>query len=196
MAYAPSSAARNPAPVTDGRRIDLIVVHCSATPNGRWVSTLDIDSWHGQPVFKDGVKIREHKFQRRGEWLARQNPQLKHIGYHFAVYVNGAIATGRHLAEIGAHVAGHNRRSVGICLIGTDKFFRAQWSALAALVERLKKEFPGARVVGHRDLSPDADGDGTVEPHEWLKTCPGFDVAAWLRADMVPPAGGVLEEPA
>jgi N-acetyl-anhydromuramyl-L-alanine amidase AmpD len=182
MAYAPSYAARAPAPVTDGRKVDLIVVHCSATPNGRWVSTLDIDHWHA-----------ERGFKRQGEWRARQNAQLGSIGYHFVIYTNGAIATGRHLAEVGAHVAGHNRNSIGICTVGTDKFSLAQWSALAALVAQLQKEFPGARVTGHRNLSPDADGDGTVEPREWTKTCPGFDVEAWVRAGMVPPAAHVLE---
>jgi N-acetyl-anhydromuramyl-L-alanine amidase AmpD len=47
-------------------------------------------------------------------------------------------------------------------------------------------------ICGHRDLSPDRNGNGLVEPIEWLKTCPGFDVAAWLAADMVPPAGHIL----
>lgn len=182
MAYASSPALRAPAPAAGGRDVSLIVVHCSATPNGRWVSTLDIDQWHAARGFK-----------RQGEWRARQNAQLGSIGYHFVIYTNGAIATGRHLVEIGAHVAGNNRGSIGICVVGTDKFSRAQWSALAALVERLRKEFRGARVTGHRDLSPDKDNDGLVEPWEWLKTCPGFDVAAWLRADMVPPAAHVLE---
>lgn len=167
------------------REINLIVVHCSGTPNGRWVSTLDIDQWHAARGFK-----------RQGEWRARQNSQLGAIGYHFVIYTNGAIATGRHLAEVGAHVAGNNRNSIGICAAGTDKYTVAQWSSLAALVERLHKEFPDARVTGHRDLSPDKDNDGLVEPWEWLKTCPGFDVAAWRRADMVPPKGGVLEAPA
>jgi N-acetyl-anhydromuramyl-L-alanine amidase AmpD len=153
------------------REINLIVVHCSATPNGRWVSTLDIDQWHAARGFK-----------RLGEWRARQNSQLGAIGYHFVLYTNGAIATGRHLDEIGAHV------------VGTDKYTAALWSSLAALVDRLRKDFPNARVTGHRDLSPDRDNDGLVEPWEWLKTCPGFDVAAWLRADMVPPKGGVLED--
>lgn len=167
------------------REINLIVVHCSATPNGRWVSTLDIDQWHAARGFK-----------RQGEWRARQNSQLGAIGYHFAIYTNGAIATGRHLGEIGAHVAGNNRNSIGICVIGTDKFTRAQWSSLAALVDRLRQEFPDARVTGHRDLSPDLDGDGTIEPQEWIKTCPGFNAAAWLRADMLPRPGHILEEPA
>lgn len=183
MAHASSSALRAPAPAAGGRNIDLIVIHCSATPNGRWVTTLDIDQWHAA-----------RGFARRGEWRARQNPQLGAIGYHFVVYTTGAIATGRHLAEIGAHVAGNNRRSIGICVAGTDSFTRAQWSSLAALVDRLRREFPHARVLGHRDLSPDQDNDGLVEPWEWLKTCPGFDVAAWLRSDMVPPKDRLLED--
>jgi hypothetical protein len=176
------------------REIDLIVIHCSATPNGREVSASDIDRWHGQPVFKDGVKVREHKFLRRGEWLARQNSQLRHIGYHFVIYLDGAIATGRHVDEVGAHVAGHNLSSLGICVVGTDKFSCAQWGSLAALIDRLCREVIGARVTGHRDLSPDKNNDGLVEPGEWLKTCPGFDVSTWLRADMVPPDGHVLED--
>jgi len=167
------------------REISLIVIHCSATPNGRWVSTLDIDQWHAARGFK-----------RQGVWRARQNAQLGSIGYHFVVYTNGAIATGRHLAEVGAHVYGNNRNSIGICVAGTDQFTRAQWSSLAALVDRLRKEFPDARVTGHRDLSPDKDNDGLVEPWEWLKTCPGFSVAAWLRTDMLPRPGHILEEPA
>lgn len=167
------------------RLVDLIVVHCSATPDGQWASTLDIDGWHAESGF------------RRGEaWRARLNPQLGHIGYHFVIYVNGGIATGRHLGEAGAHVRGHNLGSIGICLIGTGRYTRAQWSALSALIVQLRHAYPDARVCGHRDLSPDIDGDGTVEPSEWLKTCPGFDVAAWLRAGMLAPAHSVLGEAA
>lgn len=164
------------------RLVDLIVIHCSATPDGEWVTALDIDKWHA-----------ERGFRRDGAWRVRLNPQLGHIGYHFIVYTNGAIATGRHLAEAGAHVRGHNLDSIGICLIGTERYSRAQWSALSALVVQLRHEFPAARVCGHRDLSPDIDGDGVVEPAEWLKTCPGFDVAAWLAAGMLPPAGSIIE---
>lgn len=179
----PIAPAAAPQQADEARRIDLIVIHCSATPNGRWFSTLDIDQWHA-----------ERDFKRRGEWRARQNAQLGSIGYHFVVYINGAIATGRHLGEVGAHVVGNNRTSIGICVIGTDKFTRAQWSSLAALVDRLRQEFPDARVTGHRDLSPDKNNDGLVEPWEWLKTCPGFEVAAWRASNMLPPAGHVLEE--
>lgn len=170
MSFAPSSAVRAPAPAALGRAIDLIVLHCSATPNGRHFSTADIDRWH-----------LERGFLRRPEWIARQNAQLRGIGYHFVVYANGAIATGRHLAEVGAHAAGHNAHSVGVCLVGTDRFGLAQWAAAAALVARLTEEFPQAHVLGHRDL-PNVK-----------KLCPGFEVAAWRAAGMVPPAGHVLE---
>jgi len=50
------------------------------------------------------------------------------------------------------------------------------------------------RICGHRDLSPDADGDGTVEPREWTKTCPGFDVSTWFGAGMTPDPAHVWSE--
>ena len=51
----------------------------------------------------------------------------------------------------------------------------------------LRAKHPDARVVGHRDLSPDQNANGIVESFEWLKTCPGFDVAAWLESGMTAP---------
>lgn len=153
------------------RAVDLIVLHCSATPNGRHFSAADIDQWH-----------LERGFRRQPAWLARQNPSLRAIGYHFVIYVNGAIASGRHLEEAGAHARGHNADSVGVCLVGTDRFTAAQWQAAAALVDRLLQTFPEAQVLGHRDLP------------SVRKLCPGFDVAAWLAADMLAPAAHLLED--
>ncbi len=49
------------------------------------------------------------------------------------------------------------------------------------IVRNLKKQFPNARVVGHRDFSPDLDGDGVIEPHEFLKLCPCFDAAQFAK---------------
>ena len=76
----------------------------------------DIDRWH-----------TDRGFRRGAEWLARQNGRLFSIGYHFVIYTSGTVATGRHLEEIGAHVAGSNARSIGICMVGTDRFTPAQW---------------------------------------------------------------------
>lgn len=169
------------------RPIKLIVIHCSASPNGDSLFRASV----GAPGFQTPVSAidRWHAtrgFKRTAQARARQNPELAAIGYHYVIYTNGGIVTGRAPDEIGAHVAGCNRESLGVCLIGTDRFSASQWAALAGLVTRLQSQNPGARVVGHRDLSPDQDKDGVVEPFEWLKTCPGFDVAKWLEGGMQP----------
>jgi N-acetylmuramoyl-L-alanine amidase len=176
------------------RPIHLIVIHCTGTLNGDSLfrgspgtSGLQtpvavIDGWH-----------KAKKFHRQPADRQRQNQLLEAIGYHYVVYLDGSVATGRHLDEEGAHVAGHNRKSIGICLIGTDGFTADQWDALAGTVRLLLKRYPDARVVGHRDLSPDLNGDGTIQPREWLKICPGFDVAAWLAGGMAPLSDHLLE---
>lgn len=177
------------------RPINLIVIHCSASPNGDSLfrgspgtsglrtPVQAIDGWH-----------KQRGFHRIPAERMRFNPSIEAIGYHFVIYTNGAVATGRSQEEIGAHVAGFNQKSIGVCLIGTDRYTRSQWDSLAETVRLLKKRFPDARVVGHRDLSPDQNKNGIVEPFEWLKTCPGFDVAAWRRAGMEAPADNILEE--
>lgn len=167
------------------RTITDIVIHCSASKNGERVTVEDVDRWHA-----------ERGFMRRQAFRERQNPRLAAIGYHFVIYASGTVATGRHLEEVGAHVAGQNARSIGVCLIGTDRFTSAQWESLDRLVTALKKMYPAARVLGHRDYSPDRDGDGVIEEWEWLKTCPGFDVAAWLANGRRPALIHVLEESA
>lgn len=170
------------------RPIDTVVIHCSATANGvpltaDGATPLEtIDRWH-----------RARKFQRAYDARVRFQPNLTSIGYHYVVYANGDLARGRALEEVGAHAAGHNARSIGLCMIGMDAYSLGQWATLRAVVEGLEGMFPGVRVVGHRDLSPDADGDGVVEKHEWLKTCPGFDVSTWRNGGMAPLADHLLE---
>ena len=158
------------------RRIENIVIHCSASPDGQSLfrngrtPVEEIDAWHA-----------ERGFAREDDWRAVLNPDLTAIGYHIVIYTNGAVATGRHFDEIGAHVRGYNQRSLGLCLIGSDRFTPAQWHTLAKVVELLKIRYPEAAVRGHRDFP---------EVH---KLCPGFDVAAWLAADMTPAPEHVLE---
>lgn len=171
------------------RQITLIVIHCSASPNsdslfrgspgtpGFITPVQVIDGWHAKRGFKRSTEAR-----------IRNNYDLAAIGYHYLIYRNGGVATGRSDEEIGAHVAGFNQKSLGICLIGTDQFTAEQWQSLRGLVTALRKQHPDARVVGHRDLSPDQNKNGIVESFEWLKTCPGFDVAAWLDSGMEIPA--------
>lgn len=146
------------------RTVTHIVIHCSATPEGRVVTAKDIDRMH-----------RERGFAK--------------IGYHRFIRLDGQIERGRPDEIPGAHVAGKNSYSIGICYAGgvaadgkTAKDTRtpAQKASLRKLVDEYLAKYPGAKVVGHRDLSPDLDRDGKVEKHEWMKQCPSFDVAAFL----------------
>lgn len=158
------------------RRVTQIVIHCSASPDGQSLfgegvtPVQRIDRWHA-----------ERGFARSPEWRRQMNPDLMSIGYHLVIYLSGAIATGRHFEEIGAHVAGHNQQSIGICLLGTERFSAEQWASLATVVELLGAKYPGVEVLGHRDF-PNVK-----------KTCPGFDVRAWLARGMTPDPAHLLE---
>lgn len=168
------------------RAINLIVIHCSASPNGKQLAKNGktaadvIDVWHST-----------RGFHRQPAAVAAFNPTLKSIGYHFVLDTDGSKSTGRGLDEIGAHVSGFNANSIGVCMVGTDQFTLLQWQALTSLIKALAAKYPAARIVGHRDLSPDKNHDGTIEPNEWLKTCPGFTVADWLKGGMKPLSGKI-----
>lgn len=146
------------------RKINLIVVHCSATPANR--------------DYSPDMLLRDHK--ARG---------FSTYGYHFYVRKSGQRVQLRPLEMIGAHVTGFNRDSVGICYEGgldaagkpADTRTLQQKDAIAALLRELVIHFPDAEICGHRDLSPDKDGDGVIEPQEWIKMCPCFDAKKEYR---------------
>ncbi len=75
------------------RKIKEIIIHCSATPEGKDFTVQDIDKWHRQRGFKG-------------------------IGYHYVIYRDGSTHQGRDLECAGAHCMGHNANSIGICYIG------------------------------------------------------------------------------
>lgn len=152
------------------RQITGIIIHCAATPNGQWHSVDEIDQWHQQRGFK-----------RSDEFRKKYNPELLAIGYHFIIYPNGAVATGRHLDEVGAHAKGFNSKTLGVCLIGTNKFTLKQWESLRDNIRGSLKRYPAARIIGHRDL-PNVH-----------KECPGFNVKDWLANDMQQLASHILE---
>lgn len=127
------------------RDIKEIIIHCSATPEGRDFTVADIDRWH-----------RERGFSG--------------IGYHLVVYRDGSVHTGRPIERAGAHCKGHNAHSIGICYIGglaadgkTAKDTRTilQKAALVHLLLQLRERFPKAKIHGHRDFA--------------AKACPSYD---------------------
>lgn len=142
------------------KTIDTIVIHCTATKEGQDFRAADIDRWHRQ----------------RG-W--------KMIGYNYVIDLDGKIEEGRPLTMNGAHTKGWNNHSIGIVYVGgLDKDGKSkdtrtleQKKAMHLLVEHLMEKYPTILyVIGHRDTSPDLNGNGKIDPHEWIKDCPCFDV--------------------
>jgi len=97
------------------------------------------------------------------------------IGYHFVIRRDGTLEKGRDLNAVGAHVKGHNKYSVGICMVGgvdednkpENNFTSAQFKALNNLLENLMEVFPEARIVGHNELNKN-------------KACPCFDLERYI----------------
>ena len=119
------------------RKINEIIVHCSATAEGKDFGAADIDRWH-----------------RAQGWDC--------IGYHYVVKLDGTVQEGRPIERMGAHCKGHNANSIGICYIGgltadgkepKDTRTAAQKAALLSLIRRLKSNFTGAKVYGHKDFA-------------------------------------------
>jgi len=153
------------------KRTDLIVVHVTATPPSRDIGAREVDAMH-----------------RAKGWSG--------IGSHYVIRHDGRIEPGRPFNQVGAHVEGWNSVSVGVSLVGgvdergraQDNRTEAQTASLKQLLADLVRRYPGATICGHRDLSPDRDGDGVIEPHEHVKACPCFDVIPWARANGLPAA--------
>ena len=97
------------------------------------------------------------------------------IGYHFLIRKDGVVYDGRPVHTIGAHVRGYNSRSIGIALTGnfeTQEPTSAQLETLRVLLNSMKRRYPGATIVGHRDLT--------------TTLCPGRNLMAWLKMPDVP----------
>ena len=127
------------------RVIKEIIVHCSATAEGKDFTVADITKWHKARGFNT-------------------------IGYHYVVYRDGSVHTGRDINVSGAHCTGHNSYSIGVCYIGgckadgltpKDTRTQAQKDALLKLLKDLRKLYPTAKIRGHRDFAN--------------KACPSFD---------------------
>jgi N-acetyl-anhydromuramyl-L-alanine amidase AmpD len=104
----------------------------------------------------------------------------KSYGYHYLVNANGSIEHITPLNRTTNGVAGFNANSIHVCykggFRGRDTRTDAQKKALMDLAIQLKKAYPNAKLMGHRDFSKDLDGDGVIEPHEYSKLCPCFSV--------------------
>lgn len=153
------------------RRIDYIVVHCTASREGQNMTVDDIRNQHKRQGWSD-------------------------IGYHYVVTLDGRVHLGRDVDQAGAHVSGYNSNSIGVVYVGglendprkeysqlkaKDTRTDAQKAALLSLLMDLRKLYPYAKIQGHRDFSPDKNHDGVVNEVDWIKNCPSFDAKKEYR---------------
>jgi len=143
----------------NGRALTKIILHCS---DSSWGNAAEIDSWHRQKGW-NGI----------GYHYVITNGRPK-SGQEYSYLQDGVVEKGRDEGVIGAHARGHNRDSLGICLIGTDYLFTvAQLRKALFLVNRLRTKYtiPIEQVFGHYQFDE-------------TKTCPMFrieDFRALLR---------------
>lgn len=132
------------------RDIKHIVVHCSATPEGRPHTAVDITRWHKAQGYST-------------------------IGYHWVVRLDGTVEPGRDELAIGSHVKGFNSHSIGVVYVGgvdkvklqpKDTRTKEQKAALLKLLKELKRRYPKAVILGHRDFA------------NVRKACPSFSAKA------------------
>ena len=133
------------------RIINEIIIHCTATPEGRECTVTEIRRWHIQRGFSD-------------------------IGYHYVIHLDGSMEPGRDVDISGAHCTGHNAHSIGVCYVGgvakngtmpKDTRTTAQKETLLALLRDLRRLYPMATIRSHRDFAN--------------KACPSFDATAEYR---------------
>lgn len=127
------------------RQITKIIVHCTATPEGKNYTVDTIRKWHIAKGWSD-------------------------IGYHYIIYLDGSVHKGRDEKIVGAHCLGQNANSIGVCYVGgvatdgktpKDTRTEAQKQSLIDLLKKLKAKYPKASIFGHRDFA--------------AKACPSFD---------------------
>ena len=132
------------------RRIDLIVIHCTASRPDKHLSLAMLDQMH----------------KARG-W--------KCCGYHYYITRDGQLHFGRPEEMVGAHARHYNAHSIGICYEGgldasghaADTRTPAQKATMLTLLQSLKLDYPNAEIMGHCEL------EGVH------KACPCFDVQSY-----------------
>lgn len=137
------------------RKINMIVVHCAATTEGKEYTAQTISNWHQARNFSSYTDAKTGK--------------KMYVGYHYLIHLDGEIEPCRPESVKGCHVANYNTNSIGICYIGgvdkngkaKDTRTPAQKESLIKLLKEMKAKYPGASIHGHREFA--------------AKACPSFD---------------------
>ena len=145
------------------RDILYLTLHCTATPQSATVASI-------QRYWREVLK-----------WKAP--------GYHQCITPDGSVALLAKDELICNGVAGFNRNSLHVSYIGgvdedgkpLDNRTGAQKTALLSVLQAWVQKYPDAKIMGHRDFSRDLNRDGIIQPSEWAKACPSFDVKEWCE---------------
>lgn len=134
------------------RKLDRIILHCTATPEGRHVDVDTIRVWHKARGWSD-------------------------VGYHFVIYIDGSVHAGRAVEKTGAHVAGHNATTIGVVYVGgtdaagkaKDTMNAAQETAFVNLLKHLRDEYGPLTLHGHNEYAAKACPSFKVkDKFKWL----------------------------
>ena len=125
------------------RTIDTVIVHCADTPESMDIGYKEIYKWHVEENGWDDV------------------------GYHYIIRRDGIVERGRGESVAGAHCRGKNQSSIGICLVGRNRFTREQFHSLRQLVDDIEARYSIKEVTGHYKYSD--------------KTCPNINVEEWYK---------------
>lgn len=144
------------------RQIKYIFVHCTAGPQTQTLADLQAE------------------FRRKG-W---KNP-----GYHYVIFPDGRVVQLLDESKVANGVRGYNNVAVHVAYVGgidaqskaVDNRTAAQKTNLRIMLKMLHRRYPTARILGHRDISPDRNGNGRVDSWERIKECPCFDAIEEYR---------------
>lgn len=147
------------------KKLQYLVIHCTATREGRKVSASDIRHWHTDPVSKGGRGWKQVGYtdmfhlDGKKERLVKNNEDAYVDGWEITNGVAGYNSVSRHIVYVGGYAADGQTKK--------DTRTEAQREAMKAYVLDFHKRFPQAKIVGHNQLA--------------AKDCPCFDVPAWLK---------------
>jgi N-acetylmuramoyl-L-alanine amidase len=118
------------------RQLNRIILHCTATPEGKHFTVDQIRKWHLAQGWKD-------------------------IGYHYVIYLDGTLKEGRPIEQVGAHTKDHNKDSVGIVYVGgvdakgkaKDTMTQEQETTTVNLIKALREEYGELSLHGHNEFA-------------------------------------------
>ena len=134
------------------RKLTRIILHCTATPEGRHVDVATIREWHRKRGWSD-------------------------VGYHFVIYLDGSVHNGRPVEKVGAHVSGHNADTIGVVYVGgtdaagkaKDTMNDAQQTAFVNLIKALRDQYGPLTLHGHNEYAAKACPSFNVkQKFQWL----------------------------